>query len=112
MRKIIAILSVSFFLVACSSEPGKAVKNFTENLSQGKVEEAKKYATEGTGKIIDLATGFGGFPVEPNYKFEMIKDSIVDNKAWVTFTNQDGEEETIEVVKIDGKWLVHMEPQK
>lgn len=112
MKKTITILALFVFLISCSSGPEKAVKNFTENLSKGKVEEAKKYSTEFTGKMIDLASGFGGLPVNPNFKFEMIKDSIVENRAWVTFINQEGEIKTMEVVKIDGDWLVHMESKK
>jgi len=112
MKKIITVLALSTFLFSCSSGPESAAKNFTENLAKGKVDEAKKYATESTGKMIDFASGFGGLPVDPNFTFEMIKDSIVDNKAWVTFTNQKGKKETVEVVKIDGDWLVHMESKK
>lgn len=105
-------IAVSALLFSCSSGPETAVKNFTENLAQGKVDQAKKYATESTGKLIDFASSLGGLKIDPNYSFKMIKDSVVDNKAWVTFNNQKGEEETIEVVKIDGEWLVHMESKK
>ncbi len=42
----------------------------------------------------------------------MIKDSVVGNEAWVTFTNDKGKEDVIKVVKIDGDWLVHMESKK
>lgn len=99
-------------LLSCSSGPESAVKNFTENLAKGKIDQAKKYATEPTGKILDLASSFGGLPVNPDFKFEMVKDSIIDNRAWVTFTNQDEEEKTMELVKIDGVWLVHLENKK
>jgi len=99
-------------LLSCSSGPESAVKNFTENLAKGKIDQAKKYATEPTGKILDLASSFGGLPVNLDFKFEMVKDSIIDNRAWVTFTNQDEEEKTMELVKIDGVWLVHLENKK
>jgi hypothetical protein len=112
MKKTISILAISALLFSGSSGPSNVAKNFTESLAKGKVDEAKKYATESTGKMLDFASGFGGLPVDPNFKFEMIKDSIVENKAWVTFTNQKGKKETIEVVKIDGDWLVHMESKK
>lgn len=112
MKKFITVLILSTLLFSCSSGPESAVKNFTENLAKGKVDEAKKYSTESTGKMIDFASGFGGLPVDPNFKFEMVKDSIVENEAWVTFTNQKGKKETIKVVKIDGDWLVHMESKK
>lgn len=112
MKKIISILAISVLLFSCSPGPSNAAKNFTENLAKGKVDEAKKYATESTGKMIDFANGFGGLPIDPNFRFDMINDSIVEKKAWVTFTNQEGNIETLEVVKIDGDWLVHMESKK
>lgn len=113
MKKILFLsLASAFMLTSCSSKPEDSVKNFTENIAKGKVDEAKKYATESTGKLLDFVSGMGGVPVDPNYKFEFVKDSVVDNTAWVTFTNQKGEEETVKVVKIDGKWLVHMESKK
>lgn len=112
MKKTISILAITILLFSCSSGPSDVVKNFTENLAKGKVEEAKKYATESTGKMIDFVSSFGGLPVDPNFKFEMVKDSVVENKGWITFNNQKGKKETIEVVKIDGNWLVHMESKK
>lgn len=112
MKKIISILAISLLLFSCSSGPSDAAKNFTENLAKGKVDEAKKYATESTGKMIDYANRFGGLPIDPNFRFEMLNDSIVKNKAWVTYTNQEGRIETVEVVKIDGNWLVHMDSKK
>ncbi len=112
MKKVLTILALSAFLFSCSSGPEKAVKHFTENLAKGKVEEAKKYATESTGKMLDFASGFGGLSIDPNFKFELLTDSVVDNKAWITFINQQGKEETVEVVKIDGDWLVHTESKK
>lgn len=113
MNKVITILGISALFISCSSGPEKAAKNFTENLAKGKVEEAKKYTTESTAKMLDFASSFGGLPIEPDYKFNLIKDSIVGNRAWVTFANQkDGKKDRIELVKIDGDWLVHMESKK
>jgi len=72
-------------VLGCSSgmnSPKSVAENFTENIAKGKVEEAKKYATESTGMMIDFASGFGGLPVDPNYEFEFLKDSIVDKRAY------------------------------
>lgn len=112
MKRIFAILLVSTLFFSCSSSPETVAKNFTENLAKGKVDEAKKYATESTGKMLDFASSLGELPINPNFKFEMIENSIDNNRAKVTFINQEGEKETIELVKIDGKWLVHMESNK
>lgn len=108
MKKSSLILVVAVFLISCSSGPEVAVKNFTENLTKGKVEEAKKYATETTGAMLDMASSMGIIPVEPDFKFEMLNDSIVGNKAWIAIANPNGKSEVMEVVKIDGDWLVNM----
>lgn len=112
MKKILMAIGVVALMTACSSGPEKAAEKFTENLAQGKVDKAKEYATVATGRMLDLANSFGGLPINPDFDFEMKKDSVVNNKAWVTFTNQEGQEDVIELVKIDGKWLVHMESKK
>lgn len=112
MKKVFSTLLVLVFLYACSSGPEKAAKNFTENLAKGKIEEAKKYATEPTGKLLDLASGFGTLPLNPNFKFIFIKDSVADNKAWVYYQDEKGDDELVELAKIDGTWKVHLQSQK
>ncbi|WP_324023506.1 DUF4878 domain-containing protein [Maribacter sp. BPC-D8] len=113
MKKIITTLLLAFILTSCSSGgPKSAAKNFTENMSKGKIEEAKKYATESTGKLLDFASSLGSLPIEPDFKFKFVKDSIVDNRAWVTFIDEKGKENDCELVKIDGEWLVHIESKK
>lgn len=99
-------------LTSCSSGPTDVAKNFSENLAQGKLDEAKKYATQSTGKLIDLANGFGGIKVKPNFKFVAVKDSVADNKAWVYFKDETGDQQTLELVKVDGKWLVDIGAKK
>lgn len=112
MKNFLTLTVLSFILLSCSSGPGDVAKKFSENFSHGKVEEAKKYATEPTGRLLDMANSFGAITVDPDYRFKKVKDSVVGNRAWVTFIDPDGEEDVFELVKIDGKWLVQMEPQK
>jgi hypothetical protein len=76
------------------------------------VDEAKKYATEATGQMLDMASAFGGIEVNPEFEFTFLRDSVVDNSAWVYFTDEKGNEDVIELVKIDGKWLVHTDAEK
>ena len=78
-------------------------------MSQGKISESKKYATEQTGQFLDMAASMGVVPVEPNFRFILVDQSIDGNKAVVRYKEeQDGDIETIDLVKIDGKWKVHM----
>lgn len=100
------------FIASCSSGPERTAKEFTENLSKGKISEAKEYCTESTGQMIDFASQLGGLTIDPDFKFNIIKDSIVENKAWVTYKDQNGKQDVVELVKIDGSWKVHMDSQK
>lgn len=103
---IIALYAaVITFLSSCSQSPTEVTRKFTENISNGKIEEAKKYASEGTAKMLDLAGSMGVMKVDPDFRFQKVRDSIANNRAWVTFV--DGKNHTtVELAKIDGKWIV------
>lgn len=114
MKKLLfTLIAFTLLMCSCSSGPKSAAQNFTENLAKGKIDEAKKYATESTGKLLDMAASMGGSKVNPDFKFEFVKDSVADNKAWVTFKDSSKDsEQTLELVKIDGDWKVDMGMQK
>ncbi len=109
MKKILffALASIlAFTSCSSSSSPTDVAKNFSENLAKADVNGAKKYATESTGKLLDLANSFGAVKVQPNFKFDVIKDSIVGEKAWVFFKDENGAKQSVELIKEKGKWLV------
>lgn len=115
MKKILfTLITFTLLMCSCSSGPKGAAQNFSENLAKGKIDEAKKYATESTGKLLDLAAGFGGAKTNADFKFVFVKDSVVENKAWVTFKDgsKEDDQQTLELVKIDGDWKVDMGMQK
>lgn len=114
MKKLLfTLIAFTLLMCSCSSGPKNAAQQFTENLAKGKIEEAKKYATESTGKLLDMAASMGGAKVNPDFKYVFVKDSIVDNKAWVTFkSSSDDKEQTLELVKIDGDWKVDIGMKK
>lgn len=112
MKNIFLLSALSFLIFSCAPGPADVAKKFSENFTHGKIEEAKKYATENTGIFLDMAKEFNAVSVDPDYKFKKVKDSVAGKRAWVTFIDPDGEEDVFELVKIDGKWLVQMELQK
>jgi len=111
-KNFLLILALGLLFSCSSSGPKKTAQSFVDNLAQGKVDEAKKYATEATGQMLDMASAFGGIEVNPEFEFTFLRDSVVDNSAWVYFTDEKGNEDVIELVKIDGKWLVHTDAEK
>ena len=92
-------------LSSCKRGPVETTKEFYKNVQLGKVDEAKKYCTESAGQIVDLTMSLGAKP-NPDYKMENIRDSVSGDHAWVWFTNDKGNEEKFELVKVDGEWLV------
>ncbi|MCD7930664.1 MAG: DUF4878 domain-containing protein [Tannerellaceae bacterium] len=115
MKKCLLACFLFAFLVACSSGPESAAQKFTENMAKGKYTEAKKYATESTGQLLDMVSGFGGGEVNPNFKFQLVDKAVDGNMAEVTYRDKnqpEGAEQTLQLVKIDGDWLVNMDMQK
>lgn len=101
---IIAAMSM-FMLSSCKRGPVETTKEFYKNVQLCKVDEAKKYCTESAGQLIDLTMSLGAKP-NPDYKMENFRDSVSGDHAWVWFTNEKGNEEKFELVKVDGEWLV------
>lgn len=106
---LVATLLMAILLAGCGQSPKSTAKSFTENLARGKVTEAKKYATEQTGQMLDFATSMGAIPLEPNFQFIFVEESVDGNRAKVKFKEtKNGEVNAIDLVKVDGKWKVNM----
>lgn len=109
MKRYIVCFLTLCFLYSCSRSHTDVARDFAENMAKGKIGEAKKHATEATGNMLDFASGMGSLSIQPDYKFEIVRDTVVDNRAWVVFLDGNNKEETMHLVKVDGKWLVHLD---
>ncbi len=113
MKKLFVLAIVALLFASCGNAPSDVAEKFSTAVAQGKVDEAKKYCTEGTGKLLDLTASFGGMKVEPNYKMHVLRDSVVDNVAYVFYTENDSDKECkMTLYKIDGEWKVNMDHKK
>jgi hypothetical protein len=102
-------LALIFLLAACSPSPQSTAQAFAENLAKGKITEAKKYATDQTGQLLDMASSMGGNTINPDFKFVLVDKSVEGNRAVVHYRNgKDGSVEKIDLVKIDGEWKVNV----
>lgn len=109
MKKFTIGIFIAIILNSCNKEansPQSVVQNFEENIHLGKIELAKKYASEATSKALDSNPSFLTKQLDPDFKFIFVRDSISSNKAWVWYKNQDGEEMREKLIKVDDKWLV------
>ncbi|NTV61542.1 MAG: hypothetical protein HGA77_09595 [Chlorobiaceae bacterium] len=102
-----------FMLVACADNPRSTAQKFTENLADGKITEAKKYATEPTGKMLDFAASLGTLTLNRDFRFTFVSETVKDNTAQVVYREKpEAEEQTLDMVKVDGKWKVDMQTRK
>jgi len=118
--KVNLIKLTLYFLVfaaistGCSSNsPKKAAAAFLNAFNEKNYEEARKYATVETIKLVDLMENLSKMSTSidsvKHSKIEVLDETITGDSANVTF-REAGSEETEEVMlkKIDGKWLVHI----
>jgi hypothetical protein len=100
------------FLIACGGKdtPRSVGEKFLNSMNSGDFEDAKKYGTEETGKLLDMMSGFAKMAVDSvkkETKFEILRESIEGDKATV-FYKEEGREGELQLpmVKSDGKWKV------
>ena len=85
---------------------------FADSFAKGKLKESKKYATETSAALIDLAGSLGGMNINPDANFRVVKDSIIGKKGFVKLIDDSKEkpkEELYDVVMIDGEWKVNLD---
>lgn len=113
MKKILLLAGLTFFMMSCSESPSSVAENFAVSVGKGKIEEAKKYCTESTGMLLDMSASFGGVQPDPDFSIKILRDSVVDNRAWVFYTEKDRtKEHSLDLVKIDGEWKVTINRKK
>jgi len=112
-KKVNAALII-LFLVSCGGgdSPKSVAENFLKAMNKMDYETAKKYGSEDTGRLLDMMSGFANMipdSARQEKSFEIKNEKIDGDKATVTYV-QSGEvgEQTLDLVKIDGKWKVAM----
>src|SRR6187549_1735688 len=115
MTKFQKLFSVAFvFLVSCGGgdSPKSVAENFLKAMNKMDYETAKKYGSEDTGRLLDMMSNFTNMmpdSAREEKSFEIKEERIDGDKATVTYV-QSGEvgEQTLDLVKLDGKWKVAM----
>jgi hypothetical protein len=109
------ILLTGFLTGACksSNSPGKAAEKFLNAFNERKYDEARKYATPETIKLVDLMENLSKMSEAEDSvhhpKIEVVDERIEGDTAFVTFRESGSEEtEELKLIKTDGKWLVHL----
>ena len=122
MKKIVlsfvALAFTIITLIGCGgskSDPKAVATNFLNARNSLDFETAKKLSTPETGKLLEMLASFSGMmPDSMKNEAKKIKVSIKDIKeegdnATVTYSESAKPgDQTIKLVKKDGKWLVNM----
>jgi predicted glutamine amidotransferase len=116
MKKINSVLLVASFIVffACngSDTPRSVAEKFLDAMSSQDFEEARKYGTDETEKLLDMMSGFKKMTNDSsiaNVKYEIIREKIEGEKATIFYTEEGREGELqLPLVKQEGKWKVLM----
>lgn len=120
MKKFLLFVLVSVLFVSCGDNPEKVAEKFLVELNNENFEEAKKYADEKTIKIVDVIKSVSAIDKTESSKkakkpvIEILRheiDKSDKNKAKVFYTEDKGEEKTLDLVKIDGKWKVSLDKE-
>lgn len=110
LAKVLGVLVVLAMFASCAKKgPEQVAEKFLTHLNKLEFAEAKKYATESTQKMLDLLSQFPNQEAK-EVKIENLKCTEEGDKARCTYT-VDGKEESIDLVKVDGKWLVDMQKE-
>ncbi|MEI6853551.1 MAG: hypothetical protein WCL06_11935, partial [Bacteroidota bacterium] len=119
MKKLFSLVIVAIVIVAVSACGGKkntpeaVAEKFLGHLNKKEYAEAKKLGTENTKQMLDMMESFSGMDKKAevkDVKIENLKCETTEDKAKCTYTAE-AKEETIDLVKQDGNWLVDMKKE-
>jgi len=117
LLKLAVILLAVVAINACKSggdNPEAVAEKFLNHLAKKEYAEAKALGTEGTVQMISMMESMGAMggeaTEEETPKFENIKVEVDGEKGVCTYT-ADGDEETMDMVKVEGAWKVDMKKE-
>jgi len=116
MRKwyFVCGLVIVVLLNGCSllNSPKAALNNFSKAVEKNDMKALAKVATPETVQLIatfgSKAQGYAASMVAEKGKVTKVSEKIEGDEAIVTVTYANGDTESYDLVKVDGKWKVHM----
>lgn len=100
-----AFVAITFSSCGTKNTPEAVADKFLTHISNGDYDKAAEYGTAGTKQMLQMVKAFGGDDMPKQAKPENLVCEVEDNKAKCTYT-VNGEEDSIDLVLVDGKWLV------
>lgn len=114
-NRILLFAVAMAFMFACSSgdSPKAVAENFLTAWSKADFEDAKKFGTDDSKKLLDMMNSFKTMVDDSTLKhetpFEIIREKIEGDKA-IIFYKEEGNpvESQLPLVKVNGKWKVNV----
>ncbi|TVR76497.1 MAG: DUF4878 domain-containing protein [Chitinophagaceae bacterium] len=119
MKKLFVFIFAIGLLSACgggAKSPEDVAEKFLNHLGKLEFSDAKKYGTKETKELLDLLEGFAGMggeeaPDTPDV--ENVNCTESGDTADCTYCcDENGNEASVKMKKVDGKWLVHMSKEE
>lgn len=113
---LVAIVALVFNACSSSDTPEKVAEKFLTALGKKDYDAAKGLATKESQGTIDMIASISKMGVSQENKdakepkVENIKCDTKEDKSTCTYTS-DGQEQKIELMKENGKWLVSMKKE-
>jgi hypothetical protein len=108
-------IAMTWMITSCSSgdAPKTVATKFLTATAEQNYDEAKKYATEETGQVLDMVSGMakamGEGTAKEKESFEVISEKIDGETATVTYKKKGEEaEQTLKLKQVSGEWKVSM----
>jgi len=94
-------------LTACSPQPRGVARMFVEDISKGKIENAKKHATERMVTLLE-AKSEEDLEAARGIRFTFVDQTVSDENARIRYKKQAGLGTASDIIllKVDGKWKV------
>jgi len=112
---ILSVFAAAVFTSCTKAEgPKEVATKFLTHLNAGEYDAAMALGTDGTKEMLGMIKMFAGEEKpEAAVPFTISDVKEEGDKASVTYRNEGGDaDETIELVKADGKWLVDMKKEE
>ena len=115
LSTILVIVIVLLTLTACGQKPETTARSFLDAIESKDYEKAKDYTTEEGAELLTMMASMGeSMGANEEMTFTILETTVEGDSAQVKFEMIDkGKPETkdtneLQMVKVDGKWKVHL----
>lgn len=120
LKTLLVITGIAFVVSSCSKSDEEQVRDvatsFLTAAAEQDFEEAASYCDESTKELLNSLQGLikaaaAKQKKEEPAEIEIVNVEVIENEAHVTYTEDQGENQDLYLVKIDGEWKVSIDKE-